>query len=64
METYQPTSLVEEDEQSLPPPEEVEAVSSPSFSIKSSSDNNSERNLEDNEDAVAEMPEDSPRLEW
>jgi hypothetical protein len=55
---------VGEEEQSLPPPEEVEAVSSLSFSIWSSSDNKSERNLEDDEDAVMDIPKDSPRLEW
>jgi hypothetical protein len=45
---------VEEEEQTLPPLEEVEAVSSPSFSDWSSSDDNSERNLEDKEDAAME----------
>jgi hypothetical protein len=53
-----------EEEQTLPPLEEVEAVSSPSFSDWSSSDDNSERNLEDKEDAAMETPEDSPHLEW
>jgi hypothetical protein len=57
-------SLVEEEEQSLPPPEEVEAVSSPSFSICSSLEDDSERNLEDDKDAGTEMPEDYPNLEW
>jgi hypothetical protein len=42
----------------------VEAVSSPSFSGWSSSDDDSERNLEDDEDALTEMPKDSPCLEW
>jgi hypothetical protein len=55
---------VEEEEQPLPPSEEVEAVSSPSFSDWSFLDNDSERNLEDDEDAAMETPEDSPRLEW
>jgi hypothetical protein len=60
----EPAALVEEEEQPLPPPKEVEAVSSPSFSDWSSSDNDSERNLEDNEDAVMETSEDSPHMEW
>jgi hypothetical protein len=55
---------VEDEEQPLPPPEEVEAVSSSSFSDWSSSDDASERNLEDDEDAATEMLEDSLRLEW
>jgi hypothetical protein len=55
---------VEEEEQPIPPPEEVEAVSSPSFSDWSSSDDDSKRNLEDDKDAATEMPEDSPCLEW
>jgi hypothetical protein len=55
---------VKEEEQPLPPPEEVEAVSSPSFSDWSSSDDDSERNLEDDKDAAIETLEDSPRLEW
>jgi hypothetical protein len=55
---------VEEEEQPLPPSEEVEAVSSPSFSDWSFLDNDSERNLEDDEDVAMETPEDSPRLEW
>jgi hypothetical protein len=58
-----PKEVVEE-EQFLPPPEEVEAVSSPSFSVCSSSDNDSERNLEDDKDAATETLEDSPSLEW
>jgi hypothetical protein len=41
----------------------VEAVPSPSFFDWSSSDNDSERNFEDDEDATTETPEDSPRLE-
>jgi hypothetical protein len=49
----------EEEEQPLPPPEEVEAVPSPSFSNWSSSDNDSKRNLEDDEDAVTQTPKDS-----
>jgi hypothetical protein len=55
---------MEEEEQSLPPLEEVEAAPSPSFSNWSSSDNNSKRNLEDDEDPATEMSEDSPHLEW
>jgi hypothetical protein len=55
---------VKEEEQPLPPSEEVEAVSSPSFSDWSSSDDDSERSLEDNKDVATEMPDDSPRLEW
>jgi hypothetical protein len=50
---------MEEEEQPLPSPEEVEAMSSPSFSVWSSSDDDSERNLED---AALEMPEAS--LQW
>jgi hypothetical protein len=42
----------------------VEAVSSPSFSDWSSSDDDSERNFEDDEDKTIEAPEDSPCLEW
>jgi hypothetical protein len=42
----------------------VEAVSSSSFSNWSSSDDDSERNLEVDEDVTMEMPEDSPHLEW
>jgi hypothetical protein len=52
-----------EEEQPLPLLEEVEAVSSPSFFDCSSLDDNSERNLEDDEDAATETPEDSSRLE-
>jgi hypothetical protein len=55
---------VEEEEQPLPPSKEVEAVSSPSFSDWSFLDNDSERNLEDDEDAAMETPKDSPHLEW
>jgi hypothetical protein len=55
---------VEEEEHSLPPPEEVEAVSFPSFSDWSSSDDDSKRNLEDDKDAATETLEDSPRLKW
>jgi hypothetical protein len=55
---------MEEEEQPLPSSEEVEAVSFPSFSDWSSSNNDSERNLEDNEDTVIETLEDSPCLEW
>jgi hypothetical protein len=55
---------VEEEQQSLPPPKEVEVVFFLSFSVWSSSDNDSERNLEDDEDAAMETPEDSPCLEW
>jgi hypothetical protein len=55
---------MEEEEQPLPSPEEVEAVSSPSFSVWSSSDDDSERNLEDDEDAAMETPEESTCLEW
>jgi hypothetical protein len=55
---------MEEEEQPVPPSKEVEALSSPSFSGWSFSDDDSERNLEDDEDAVTETPEDSPRLEW
>jgi hypothetical protein len=54
---------VKEEGQSLPPLEEVEAISSASFSVWSSSDDDSERNLEDSEDAATETPEDSPHLE-
>jgi hypothetical protein len=54
---------MEEDHQPLSPPEEVEAVSFPSFSDWSSLDDDSERNLEDDEDAVTETPKDSPCLE-
>jgi hypothetical protein len=39
-----------------------EAVSSPSFSVWLSSDDDSKRNLEDDEDAATEMPHDSPHL--
>jgi hypothetical protein len=53
-----------EEEEPLPPPEGVEAVSSPSFSDRSSSDDNSERNLEDNKDAAMETLEDPLHLEW
>jgi hypothetical protein len=56
--------VVEEEERSLPPPEEVEAVSSPSFSIWSFLGNDSERNLEDDEDAATKTHEDSLHLEW
>jgi hypothetical protein len=56
-------SLVVEEEQSLPPPDDVEAVASPSFSGWSSSDGKSKRNLEDKEDAATETPEDSLRFE-
>jgi hypothetical protein len=42
----------------------VEAVSSPSFSVWSSSNDDFERNLEDDKDATPETPEDSPSLEW
>jgi hypothetical protein len=48
----EPASLVEQEEQPLPPSKEVEVVSSPSFSDWSSSDDNSERNLEDDKDAM------------
>jgi hypothetical protein len=54
---------VEEKEQPFPSLEEVEAVSSPSFSVWLSSDDDSKRNLEDDEDATIEMPHDSPHLE-
>jgi hypothetical protein len=40
----------------------VEAVSFPSFSVWSSSDEDSERNLEDNKDMVTENLEDFSRL--
>jgi hypothetical protein len=55
---------VEEEEQSLPPLKEVEAVSSSSFSVWSSSDDDSERNLDNDKDVASETHEDSPRLEW
>jgi hypothetical protein len=55
---------VKEEEQPLPPLEEVEAVSSPSSSDWSSSDDDSERSLKDDKDAATKMPEDSPHLEW
>jgi hypothetical protein len=55
---------MEEEEQPLPSPEEVEAVSSPSFSVCSSLDDDSERNLEDDKDAAMETLEESTRLEW
>jgi hypothetical protein len=58
-----PPEEVEEEEQFLPPSEEVETVSSPSFSVWSSSDDDSERNFEDDEDTTTEMPEDSLHLE-
>jgi hypothetical protein len=51
---------MEKEEQPLPPPKEVEVVSSPSFSDWSSLDDDSERNLED---AATETSEDSPYLE-
>jgi hypothetical protein len=47
----------------LPPSEEVEAVSYPCFSDWSSSDDDSERNLEDDKDAATKTSEDSPCLE-
>jgi hypothetical protein len=50
---------VEEEEHPLPSLEEVEVVPFPSFSVRSSSDDNSKRNLEDDEDAATETPEDS-----
>jgi hypothetical protein len=46
---------VVEEEHSLPPPKDMEAVSSPTFFGWSSSNDNSERYLEDNEDAATEM---------
>jgi hypothetical protein len=55
---------VEEEEQPLPLSNEAEALFSPSFSDWSSSDDDSKRNLEENEDAVTETPKNSPRLEW
>jgi hypothetical protein len=55
---------VVKEEESLPPPEEVEAVSSPSFSVSSSLDDDSERNLVDDEYGATETLENSPRLEW
>jgi hypothetical protein len=55
---------MQEEKQPLLPPEEVEAVSSPSFSNWSCSDDDSDRNLEDNKDTATETPEDSLRLEW
>jgi hypothetical protein len=55
---------MKEEEQTLPPPEEVEAVPSPTFSDWSSVDDDSRRNLEDDKDAAMETPEDSPCLEW
>jgi hypothetical protein len=60
----EPVAPVEEEQQSLPPPKEVEAVSFLSFSVWSSSDDDFERYLEDDKDAATETPEDSPRLEW
>jgi hypothetical protein len=51
---------MEEEEQPLPPPKEVEVVSSPSLSDWSSLDDDSERNLED---ATTETSKDSPHLE-
>jgi hypothetical protein len=54
--------VVEED-QTLPPPEDVEAASFP-FSVLHFSNDDSERNLEDDEkDATTETLEDSSRLE-
>jgi hypothetical protein len=53
-----------EEEQSLPKPDDVEAVYSPSFSGWSFSDDDSERKLEDNEDTANETPEDYPCLKW
>jgi hypothetical protein len=55
---------MKEEEQTLPPSEEVEAVPSPTFSDWSSSDDDSRRNLEDDEDVMMKTPEDSPCLEW
>jgi hypothetical protein len=55
---------MEEEEQHLPLSKEVEAVSSPSFSDWSSSEDDSERNLEDDEGTATEMLEDSLHLEW
>jgi hypothetical protein len=43
-----------EEEHSLPPPKDIEAVSSPTFSGWSSSNDKSERKLEDAEDAATE----------
>jgi hypothetical protein len=45
---------VVEEEHSLPPPKDIEAVSSPTFSGWSSSNDKSERKLEDAEDAATE----------
>jgi hypothetical protein len=59
----EPSSPVEEEDQPLPPPEEVEVVSSPYFSDWSSSDDDSERNLDDAEEVATDMPDDSLRLE-
>jgi hypothetical protein len=42
----------------------VEVVSSPSFSVWSSSDDDFKRNLEDDEDTETEVPKDSLCLEW
>jgi hypothetical protein len=60
----EPVSPVVEEEQSLPPLEDMEEVTSPSFSIWSSSDDECERKLEDDKDAAIETPKDSPHLEW
>jgi hypothetical protein len=64
-EDQSPSPLPEEvdkEEQSPPPLEEVEAVSFPSFSVWSSSNEDSERNLEDNKDMLTENLEDFSRL--
>jgi hypothetical protein len=55
---------VVEEAQSLPTPDDVEAVASPSFSGWSSSDGESERNLEDNADVATETPEGFSAFEW
>jgi hypothetical protein len=53
-----------EEEQSLPSPDDMEAISSPSFSGWSSSDEDSNSNLEDDEDTATNKLEDSLHLEW
>jgi hypothetical protein len=55
---------VVKEEESLPPLEEDEAVSSPSFFVSSSLDDQSERNLVNDEDGETETLENSPCLEW
>jgi hypothetical protein len=50
-----------EEDQTLPLLKEVEAIAFP-FSVWHFSNDDSKRNLEDDEDVTTEMPEDSSRL--